>query len=238
MSDNSAGSYAFGTFDENQDELTRLKQQAAIVSEMEGHVLREVGLKPDMRVLDLACGPGVVTALLAEMVTPADVIGVDLSEDLLNEARAYLESHGLDNAKFQHGDVYSLDESLGLFDFIYTRFLFQHLADPKKALLKILPRLSPGGRLCVVDIDDAWLTLHPEPAGFHRFTKQAAEGQRGTGVIATSVANLGGCCRRLALNRSMFMSQPSIHISWGCVISLTSRQVLKKNRSQKSIRVK
>ena len=124
MSDNSAGSYAFGTFDKNQDELARLKQQAAIVSEMEGHVLREVGLKPDMRVLDLACGPGVVTALLAEMVTPADVIGVDLSKDLLNEARAYLESHGLDNAKFQHGDVYSLDESLGLFDFIYTRFYF------------------------------------------------------------------------------------------------------------------
>ena len=40
MSDNSAGSYAFGTFDENQDELARLKQQAAIVSEMEGRVLR------------------------------------------------------------------------------------------------------------------------------------------------------------------------------------------------------
>ena len=83
MGDHAAGSYAFGTFDENQDELARLKQQAAIVSEMEGRVLREVGLKPGMRALDLACGPGIVTALLAELVTPADVIGVDLSEDLL-----------------------------------------------------------------------------------------------------------------------------------------------------------
>ena len=46
MGDHAAGSYAFGTFDENQDELARLKQQAAIVSEMEGRVLQEVGLKP------------------------------------------------------------------------------------------------------------------------------------------------------------------------------------------------
>lgn len=201
MSDNSAGSYAFGTFDENQDELTRLKQQAAIVSEMEGHVLREVGLKPDMRVLDLACGPGVVTALLAETVTPADVIGVDLSEDLLNEARAYLTSRGIGNAKFQQGDVYSLDESLGFFDFIYTRFLFQHLANPKKALSKILPRLSPGGRLCVVDIDDAWLTLHPEPAGFHRFTKQAAEGQARNGGDRNVGRKLGGMLQEAGLEQ-------------------------------------
>jgi len=201
MSDNSAGSYAFGTFDENQGELARLKQQAAIVSEMEGRVLREVGLKAGMRVLDLACGPGVVTTLLAEMVTPADVIGVDLSEDLLNEARAYLKSRGTTNATFQQGDVYSLDESLGLFDFIYTRFLFQHLADPKQALSKILPRLSPGGRLCVVDIDDAWLTLHPEPAGFQRFTKRAAEGQSRSGGDRNVGRKLGGMLQEAGLEQ-------------------------------------
>ena len=201
MSDNSAGSYAFGAFDENQDELARLKQQAAIVSEMEGRVLRDVGLKPGMRVLDLACGPGVVTALLAETVTPADVIGVDLSEDLLNEARAYLKGRGTDNATFQQGDVYSLDESLGLFDFIYTRFLFQHLADPKQALSKILPRLSPGGRLCVVDIDDAWLTLHPEPAGFQRFTKRAAEGQARNGGDRNVGRKLGGMLQEAGLEQ-------------------------------------
>ncbi len=201
MSDNSAGSYAFGTFEENQGELARLKQQAAIVSEMEGRVLREVGLKAGMRVLDLACGPGVVTTLLAETVTPADVIGVDLSEDLLNEARAYLKSRGTTNATFQQGDVYSLDESLGLFDFIYTRFLFQHLADPKQALSKILPRLSPGGRLCVVDIDDAWLTLHPEPAGFQRFTKRAAEGQSRSGGDRNVGRKLGGMLQEAGLEQ-------------------------------------
>ncbi len=201
MSDNAAGSYAFGTFDENQGELARLKKQAAIVSEMEGRVLRDVGLKPGMRVLDLACGPGVVTALLAETVNPADVVGVDLSENLLNEARTYLKSCGIDNATFQQGDVYSLDETLGLFDFIYTRFLFQHLADPKQALSKILPRLSPGGRLCVVDIDDAWLTLHPEPAGFHRFTKRAAEGQSRSGGDRNVGRKLGGMLQEAGLEQ-------------------------------------
>ncbi|GAG89546.1 unnamed protein product, partial [marine sediment metagenome] len=142
---------------------------------------------------------------------------VDLSEDLLNEARAYLTSRGIGNAKFQQGDVYSLDESLGFFDFIYTRFLFQHLADPKKALSKILPRLSPGGRLCVVDIDDAWLTLHPEPAGFHRFTKQAAEGQarnggdRNVGRKLRTVPDL----KKLLTSSSQSESKSGIHAVGG-----------------------
>ena len=134
MTDNAAGSYDFGNFDQNQNELARLKRQAAIVSELEVQVLRNAGLKPGMRVLDLACGPGIVSVLLAEAVAPAEVIGVDLSESLLDEARAYAASRSASNVRFQQGNVYSLDDSLGQFDFIYTRFLFQHLADPENAL--------------------------------------------------------------------------------------------------------
>lgn len=193
MSDQTAGSYAFGSFDENQDELARLKRQAGIVGELERRVLEAAGLTPGMRVLDLACGPGIVSTLLAEAVAPAEVIGVDLSDALLSEARAHAEAAGVGNVRFQQGNVYELDASLGQFDFIYTRFLFQHLADPQKALATILPRLAPGGRLCIVDIDDAWLTLSPEPEGFRSFTSQAAKGQAASGGdrhIGSKLGNL------------------------------------------------
>jgi SAM-dependent methyltransferase len=177
MRNQSTGSYAFGNFSEDHKELKRLQRQAAIASELEGRVLRQVGLDSGMRVLDLACGPGIVTAMLAKAVVEGEVVGVDLSEELLVEARAYAENQQLTNIRFEQGDVYAFDESLGQFDFIYARFLFQHLSDPEKALTQILPRLAPGGRLCVVDIDDQWLTLHPEPDGFRSFTGHAAEGQ-------------------------------------------------------------
>lgn len=49
MSDQTAGSYAFGSFDENQDELARLKRQAGIVGELERRVLEAAGLTPGMR---------------------------------------------------------------------------------------------------------------------------------------------------------------------------------------------
>ncbi len=177
MRNQSAGSYAFGSFSEDHEELERLQRQAGIARELESRVLRQTGLDSGMRVLDLACGPGIVTAMLAEAVVDGEVLGVDLSKELLVQARAYADNQQLTNVRFQQGDVYALDESLGQFDFIYARFLFQHLADPDKAMAQILPRLAPGGRLCVVDIDDQWLTLHPEPDGFRSFTGHAAEGQ-------------------------------------------------------------
>lgn len=192
MNDRAAGSYAFGGFSENQDELARLKRQAAIVGELERRVLRDAGLQPGMRVLDLACGPGIVTTLLAEAVQPAEVIGVDLSEDLLREARTHAAAAAASNVRFQQGNVYELDASLGQFDFIYTRFLFQHLADPQKALAAIRSRLAPRGRLCILDIDDEWLTLYPEPAGFRSFTTQAARGQAANGGDRNVGRKLGG----------------------------------------------
>ena len=199
VTDNAAGSYDFGNFDQNQNELARLKRQAAIVSELEAKVLRDAGLKSGMRVLDLACGPGIVSVLLAEAVAPAEVIGVDLSESLLDEARAYAASRSASNVRFQQGNVYSLDDSLGQFDFIYTRFLFQHLADPETALRVIRSRLAPGGKLCVADIDDTWLTLHPEPDGFRSFTEQAARGQAANGGDRQVGRKLGGMLQAAGL---------------------------------------
>lgn len=218
MSDRAAGSYAFGDFEKNNEELARLKQQAMIVSEMERRVLAQVGLTSGMRVLDLACGPGIVTAMLADMVAPADVVGVDLSNELLHEACAYVERCGAQNAQFQQGDVYSLDETLGSFDFIYTRFLFQHLHDPERALSKILSRLLPDGRLCIVDIDDAWLTLYPEPLGFRAFTQHAAEGQARSGGDRHIGRKLGGLLQKAGFK--------DVNVD---VITVTSQQLGMRN---------
>ena len=180
-SQNSAGSYAFGSFDGNDSELSRLMHQAEIVKARELSLLENAGLKDNMNILDLACGPGVVSSFLAEFAADGHVTGVDLSNELLDVARSYTKKKGIANIEFQQGDVYQLALQESSYDFIYARFLFQHLQDPQKALAKMIPLLKPGGVICILDIDDGWLSIYPEPEGFRSFTQRAEKGQNSYG---------------------------------------------------------
>lgn len=172
-----AGSYDFGTFSRNDAELNRLTRQAELVRPIERNILDKAGLRNGMRVLDLACGPGVISHIIAGMVPDSEVVGVDLSEALLETARASLSPVEQTQLKFFQGNVYELDPTLGYFDFVYARFLFQHLERPLVALREVFKVLAPGGILLIADVDDQWLTLYPEPYCFRRFTDEAAKGQ-------------------------------------------------------------
>ena len=195
-----AGSYAFGTFNQNEVELARLQKQAQTAAGLERAMLEKAGLRPGMRVLDLACGPGVITTLLARICQPGRVTGVDLSPDLLREARLFVDSQGLENVELKEGNVYALDLAQGEYDFVYARFLFQHLEKPALALENILKVLKPGGILCVADVDDGWLTLYPEV-----LWNLPVWRPRGNGSGA-AIGSWGGNCRvilpRLALTTS------------------------------------
>ncbi len=181
MLQSTAGSYAFGSFQSNESELRRLKRQAEIARDLEHRMWRRVGLAQGMNVLDLACGPGVTTLELARVVNPGHVLGVDVSEALLDEAREELRRTPMSNVSFQQGDVYALDLGDQRFDFAYARLLFQHLEAPVEVAENVLRVLEPGGMFCVVDVDDEWLTLHPRPSSFKAFTRWAAAGQRQRG---------------------------------------------------------
>lgn len=181
MSTDQAGSYAFGQFQHNEAELERLKTQAAAAQALERAILTQAGLRPGMRVLDLACGPGIVSCLLAKMAAPGQVLGLDLSAELLVEARAAAGRQGLANLDFQQGNVYDLALEDEQFDFIYARFLFQHLEHPQRALAEARRVLKPGSILAIADVDDGWLCLHPEPSAFKDFTRRAAELQAKSG---------------------------------------------------------
>jgi ubiquinone/menaquinone biosynthesis C-methylase UbiE len=175
---NLTGSYNYDEFSHNSKELERLKRQAQIAGKLELSVMRRFGIKPGMNVLDLACGPGVTTLLLSELVEDGHVTGIDVNDTLLAEAEQVIESHEVNNIMLKKGDVYNHQLPENSFDFIYSRFLFQHLSDPLKALNNVIPLLKPGGIFCVLDVDDDWLTIHPQPEQFAQFVKLAGEGQK------------------------------------------------------------
>src|ERR687893_2190455 len=64
-------------------------------------------LKPGLDLLDVGCGPGTITVDLASRVAPGRVVGIDVSADPLEEARAAAERAGV-AVTFQVGDVYAL----------------------------------------------------------------------------------------------------------------------------------
>jgi ubiquinone/menaquinone biosynthesis C-methylase UbiE len=176
-----AGSYNFGRFKKSAEELERLKMQATVAIDLEKEIWRNAGLKPGMKVLDLACGPGFISCELAKVVGDGHVTGVDISEELIAVAHQVKASEKNENTSFSTGNIYELALPENSFDFVYARFLFQHLEKPEIAFENILRVLKPGGILCVLDIDDNWTSFSPGSAAFIKFIRRAGAGQKRKG---------------------------------------------------------
>jgi SAM-dependent methyltransferase len=158
-------SYQLGALADPQAELERLERQARVAQAMEIAWLRQLGIAPDARVLDVGCGPGFMSEALAELVPDGRVVGVDADLDLLREGRRRLAGASRGNVRFVHASVDDLPIESATSDIAYARFLFQHLPRPVAALREIGRVVAPGGRVVVVDTDDGGLVLHPQPEG-------------------------------------------------------------------------
>ena len=108
-------------------------------------------LRPDSVVLDVGCGPGTITAGLARRASR--VVGLDMSADMVAEARRHAADCGLDKTSFEVGSVYELPWDDGSFDVVYAHQVLQHLSDPVRALREARRVLRPGGLVAVRDSD-------------------------------------------------------------------------------------
>jgi ubiquinone/menaquinone biosynthesis C-methylase UbiE len=120
-------------------------------------------LRPGLDVLDVGCGPGTITADLAELVAPGRVTAVDAAADVLGRARAFAEGRGLDNIRFAVADVHGLDFPDDSFDVVHAHQVLQHVGDPVQALREMRRVCRPGGVVAVRDSDYAAFNWYPEP---------------------------------------------------------------------------
>jgi SAM-dependent methyltransferase len=115
-------------------------------------VLVDAGIKPGMRVADLGCGVGMVTAMLSELVGRfGQVTGVDASSQQLTRAQERLGSST--NARFVEANASETGMQPLSFDMVYCRFLLIHLPDPESALREMWNLLCPGGVIVCEDGD-------------------------------------------------------------------------------------
>ncbi|MGI9433056.1 MAG: class I SAM-dependent methyltransferase [Myxococcota bacterium] len=101
-------------------------------------------------VLDLACGPGIVTAAVAR--TGTRVVALDLTDEMLAAARRRCEAAALANVEFRAGHAEKLPFEPGSFDGAVTRLSIHHFEHPDEALSELHRVLSPEGVLVIGDI--------------------------------------------------------------------------------------
>jgi len=156
---------------QSQDNHQRLiveqfSRQAVPFAEMPIHsnedadrlVLETVGIGPDDTVLDIACGPGLITCVMAQVAR--QVTGIDITPAMIEQARARQQAKGLTNVAWQVGDVMPLSFAAASFSVVFTRYSFHHFLDPKAVLAEMVRVCEPGGKVAVVDV----FTTTPEQA--------------------------------------------------------------------------
>jgi ubiquinone/menaquinone biosynthesis C-methylase UbiE len=160
--------------DEAQGHLERIRRQftrqaeayagMAVTRDEAGHraIAGLAGAGPGRRVLDVACGPGLLS--LACAAAGAEVLGVDATEALLALAREEAARRGVASAEFRRGDATALALPDGHFDAVVCRAAFHHFPAPERVLAEMVRVAKPEATLVVADLLGS---EDPERAALH-----------------------------------------------------------------------
>ena len=138
--------------DQQHSEYERLGRQAARDNGLTERLFRAAGIGAGMRVLDVGCGAGHVSSLVASLVGPTgSVVGIDREAPVLEYARAHAPTTA--DVSFVLGDFRDESARLGMFDAVVGRYVLQYQGDPLGAVSVLANRVRPEGVLAFVEVD-------------------------------------------------------------------------------------
>jgi ubiquinone/menaquinone biosynthesis C-methylase UbiE len=139
-----------------------------------------LGPAPIGRVLEVACGPGIVAEAIAPLVS--ELVCIDATPEMLALAELRLEKSGHSNVTFLKAFAEALPFEAEDFDVIVTRLSFHHFEDIRAVLSEFRRVLRPQGRLVTADVisssDREESKLHNaleklrDPTHVHMFSQQ------------------------------------------------------------------
>lgn len=135
-----AEGYTLSNREELEDEHRIFLWEQQIRRALNGRVCRHV--------LDVGCGPGFFSVLLARL--GYEVTAVDYTENMLTEARKNAAHYGVD-IDFRRMDAQKLDFEDGIFDLVISRNVLWNLEQPEQAYREWLRVLKPNGTVMNFD---------------------------------------------------------------------------------------
>ena len=122
----------------------------AIATPVSVDLLRTADLKPGERVLDVACGTGLIARLAAAQVgSTGSVTGIDISPDMIEVAKAAAPPTSGSGIDWHVGDATSLQSADDSYDVVLCQMGLMFIEDRAAALAEMRRVLAPGGRLAV-----------------------------------------------------------------------------------------
>jgi ubiquinone/menaquinone biosynthesis C-methylase UbiE len=111
-------------------------------------------------VLDVACGPGILSAAIAKAAR--DVVAFDLTPQMLKKAAQRCARAGVHNVTFREGNATALPFANGAFDAVVTRLSVHHFDRPSRVMSEIFRVLRPGGSFVIADVISSEVSAEAE----------------------------------------------------------------------------
>jgi len=148
-------------FSQTNDWARHLETMGRINLDRKRRTYARLQVGEGQRVLDVGCGIGIDTLHLGEIVGPAgSVHGVDVLQRTVREAHRRAIEAGVDAwVKHHVADAYALPFAEETFDVCHAERVFEHLADPERALAEMVRVTKPGGHLVVIDGDGGSMSI-------------------------------------------------------------------------------
>ncbi|MBX3080972.1 MAG: methyltransferase domain-containing protein [Anaerolineae bacterium] len=123
----------------NPDQFNKFQQERSASFD---DLVNMLNIREGLRVIDLGCGTGELTARLADMLPNSAVIGIDTSAEMLAQAQHYVRP-GL---RFEYGDLTTIK---GQWDVVFSHGVIQWVSDHPHLLPHLFSLVTPGGQLLV-----------------------------------------------------------------------------------------
>jgi SAM-dependent methyltransferase len=145
-----------------ENEIKRLELQAAVFAPISIRALHDAGIRRGMKCIDIGCGSGSVTRFMADAVgNEGRAVGVDIDEKYLEYCRSVNKHRHVD---FVRADISNSTLAVSeKYDIVFSRFLFVHLKDKKRAVQSMKRLLKDSGVMIIQELDHSpgsWL-CHP-----------------------------------------------------------------------------
>lgn len=136
-------------FEQVAPQWDRIRSLYVCESAVEAAIERAAGPGPFERLVDLGTGSGRMLTLLGGRARMA--VGLDLSQNMLNIARAKVTQAGVGRVELRHGDIFATRLPSQSADLVLVHQVLHYLSDPAAAVSEAARLVMPGGKLLIVD---------------------------------------------------------------------------------------